>query len=55
MIESWLEEECDTQRNILTLPSRRTALVTDILQWVQCYGTLVGVLCRLFPQMVPES
>ena len=54
MVESWLEEECDTQRNVFTLPRRRMAPVTDILQWVQCCGTLVGVLCRLFPQMVPE-
>ena len=54
MPETWLREEEESVRNMLSLPRRRTAPVTNILQWLQCYAGMVGVLSQRFPQMVPE-
>ena len=54
MPETWLKEEEESARNTLSLPRRRTAPVTNILQWLQCYAGMVGVLSQKFPQMVPE-
>ena len=54
MPETWLREEEESARNTLSLPRRRTAPVTNILQWLQCYAGMVGVLSQKFPQMVPE-
>ena len=28
--------------------------ITDILQWLQCFAGMVGVLLQKYPQMVPE-
>jgi hypothetical protein len=36
------------------MPRRKSAPVTDILLWLQCYAALVGVLFREYPTMVPE-
>ena len=54
MPETWLREEDEVRRNTLSWPRRRTAPITDILQWLQCYAAMVGVLARAYPQMVPE-
>ena len=54
MPETWLKEEEESARNTLSLPRRRTAPVTNILQWLQCYDGMVGVLSQKFLQMVPE-
>ena len=54
MRESWLVEEEETCRFTLSLPKRRSGPVTDILQWLQCFGTMVGVLSQKFPMMVPD-
>ena len=52
--ESWLVEEEETCRFTQSLPKRRSGPVTDILQWLQCFGTMVGVLSQKFPMMVPD-
>ena len=52
MPESWIEEE-DEGRNVLKLPKRRAAPLS-ILQWVQCFSRMVGVLAAQYPGMVPE-
>ena len=54
MPETWMMEEEDTKKTTLSLPRRRSAPVTDILQWLQCFAALVGVLSRAYPTMVPE-
>ena len=54
MPESWMREEEEASKPILTMPRRRLAPVTDILLWLQCYAALVGVLSRAYPTMVPE-
>ena len=46
MPETWLREEEESARNMLFLPRRRTAPV--ILQWLQCYAGMVGVLSQKF-------
>lgn len=51
--ETWQKEEDDDGRRILW-PKKPTGPITDILQWVQCYAALVGVLARAYPSMVPE-
>ena len=53
MPEMWLQEE-EASRNILSWPRRKAGPVTDILQWLQCYSAMVGVLARVYPQFVPE-
>lgn len=53
MPETWLREE-DASNTTLSWPRRRLTPVTDILQWLQCYAALVGVLSRAYPTMVPE-
>ena len=53
VLETWLREEEESARNT-SFPRRRTAPVTNILQWLQCYAGMVGVLSQKFPQMVPE-
>jgi hypothetical protein len=54
MPETWLLEEEESKKTTLSLPHRRSAPVTDILQWLQCFAALVGVLSQPYPQMVPE-
>ena len=54
MPESWLVEEEETSRFTLSLPKRRSGPVTDILQRLQCFGTMVGVLSQKYPMMVPD-
>ena len=54
MPETWLRDEEESTRNTLSLPRRRTAPVTDILQWLQCFAGMVGVLSQKYPHMVPE-
>ena len=53
MLETWLRDE-ESTRNTLSLPQQRTTPVTDILQWLQCFVGMVGVLSQKYPQMVPE-
>ena len=53
MPETWLKEE-DEGKQTLSWPKRRTTPVTDILQWLQCYAAMVGVLSKAYPSMVPE-
>ena len=53
MPEMWLNEE-ETSLNILSWPWCKVEPVTDILQWLQCFSAMVGVLSRVYPQMVPE-
>ena len=50
MPETWLRDKEENIRNTLSLPWRRTAPVTDILQWLQFFG----VLSQKYSQMVPE-
>ena len=50
MPETWLKDKEENIRNTLSLPWRRTAPVTDILQWLQCFG----VLSQKYSQMVPK-
>ena len=54
MPETWLSDEEESTRNTLSLLRRRTAPVTDILQWLQCFAGMVGVLSQKYPHMVPE-
>ena len=54
MPETWLMEEEDSRKNTLSFPRKRAAPVTDILQWLQCFAAMVGVLSRAYPTMVPE-
>ena len=54
MPETWMREEEESARNTLCLPRRKSAPVTDILQWLQCFSAMVGVLSQKFPRMVPE-
>ena len=54
MPETWLQEEEESSKHAITWPKRRSAPVTDIIQWLQCYAALVGVLSRAYPTMVPE-
>ena len=54
MPETWLMEEEDSRKNMLSFPRKRAAPVTDILQWLQCFAAMVGVLSRAYPTMVPE-
>ena len=42
MPETWLRDEEENMRNTLSLPRRRTAPVTDILQWLQCFAGITG-------------
>ena len=54
MPESWMREEEEATKPILTMPRRKLAPVTDVLLWLQCYAALVGVLSKGYPTMVPE-
>ena len=54
MPETWLIEDEDSKKSVISLPRRRSSPVTDVLQWCQCFAALVGVLSRVYPQMVPE-
>ena len=40
MPETWLKDKEENMRNMLSLLWRRTAPVTDILKWLQCFGLL---------------
>ena len=51
--ETWLREE-EESRSVVGLPRRKSAHVINILQWVQCFSTLVGVLSKAHPQIVPD-
>ena len=51
--ETWLREE-EESKSVMGLPRRKSAHVTNILQWVQCFSALVGVLSKAYPQMVPD-
>ena len=53
MPETWMTEE-EEGRNVLALPKRRSPPITDVLQWLQCFSRMVGVLSRGYPNMVPE-
>ena len=53
MPEMWLQEE-ESGKNTLVWSKRCSAPVTDILQWLQCYAAMVGVLARAYPTMVLE-
>ena len=50
--DSWRVEE-EQGKNVLTLPKRKSAPLT-VLQWVQCYGRMVGVLATKYPGMISE-
>ena len=54
MPETWLMEEEDSRKNTLSFPQERAAPVMDILQWLQCFAAMVGVLSRVYPTMVLE-
>ena len=54
MPETWLKEEDEPSRHVLCPPRRRSAPVTDALQWLQCFAAMVGVLSQCFPAVVPE-
>ena len=41
LLETWLRED---DENVLGLPRRKSITVTNILQWVQCFSAMVGVL-----------
>ena len=53
MPETLLLDE-EESKATLSLPQRWSTPVTHILQWLQCYVALVGVLSKAYPQMVPE-
>ena len=53
MPKIWMSEEEDTNKTISIVLHRRPVLMTDILQWLQCYAALVGVLSKVYPAMVP--
>ena len=46
--------EEETSKNILSWLRSKVGPVTDILQWLQCFSAMVGVLSRTYPQTVPE-
>ena len=50
--EFWLRGE--ESKTLLGLPRRKKAPTTNILQWLQCFLAMVGVLARAYPQMVPN-
>ena len=54
MPETWLREEDKPSCHALCPPRRRSAPVTDVLQWLQCFAALVGMLSQCFPAVVPE-
>ena len=54
MPETWLREEEELTKNTIVWPKCHTAPVTDILQWLQCFAAMVGVLSKAYPTMVPE-
>ena len=52
--ETWLRDEEESGKGLVGLHRRKSAPVTNILQWVQCFAAMVGVLTRAYPQMVPD-
>ena len=52
--KTWLRNEDKSGKGVLGLPCRKSAPVTNILQWVQYFSAMVGVLSRAYPQMVPD-
>ena len=36
------------------LPRKRSAFITDIAQWTQCFAGYVSVLATKYPKYVPE-
>ena len=54
MPETWLMEEEERSRPTWCLPRQKNAPVTDILQWLQCFAAMVGVLSQRFPAFVPD-
>lgn len=55
--EVWLREEDDfndgNSKNVLVLPKKKAAPVTDITTWVQCFAGLVSVMASQYPRCVP--
>ena len=52
--ETKIREEDESSRSGSAFPRRKIEPVTNILQWVQCFSAMVGVLARVYPQMVPD-
>lgn len=52
--ETWLRDEEESGKGLMGLHRRKSAPVTNVLQWVQCFAAMVGVLSRAYPQMVPD-
>ena len=42
--ETWLRDEEESGKGSVGLHRRKSAPVTNILQWVQCFTAMVGVL-----------
>ena len=51
--ETWQREEEDAGGRAFW-PKKPAGPITDILQWVQCFAALAGVLAKSYPSMVPE-
>ena len=47
-------DDDESGTDVMGPPHRKSALVTNILQWVQCFTEMVGVLFRVYPQMMPN-
>ena len=54
MPESWLRDDEEVAKNVLSLPRRKSAPMTNILLWVQCFAGIVGVFSTQYAQVVPE-
>ena len=52
MRETWQRED-DADRQAFW-PKKPAGQITDILQWVQCFAALAGVLAKSYPSMVPK-
>ncbi len=53
--EIWMAvEEEATASNVLSLPRRKAAPITDILLWAQCFANYVAVLSVRFPSATPD-
>lgn len=51
--ETWQKDVEDTAGRSLW-PRKPAGPITDVLQWVQCFAALAGVLSRAYPSTVPE-
>ena len=52
--EAWMLEEEFTDKTLAALFKCRKEPVTNILVWVQCYGSLVAVLAQQLPMQTPQ-